>query len=265
MGVGCTVAAISGVAVGVWLRNPVAWIVGAAFAVGLALRAGERTELVFLGLAPIGLAASFLSADLQGVHRWVDLGPLHLNVAQVLLPPAVAAIAARAEAWRWLVGGAAMALLVLQPDASQATAWGGALALLIAMSPGRTRAKVGGLGALAAVIALAWRRPDPLTPVAEVEQIMRLAWAVTPLVAVAGWTALAGACLSLGGSRTPADLALPAYAVLAALMTLVGWFPVPLVGMTMSPIIGLWLGAGLLAAQARRNDPSRCIPAASGA
>lgn len=265
MGVGCTVAAISGVAVGVWLRNPVAWIVGAVFAVGLALRAGERTELVFLGLAPIGLAASLLSADLQGVHRWVDLGPLHLNVAQVLLPPAVAAIAARAEAWRWAVAVATIALLAVQPDASQAMAWGGGLAVLIAMSRGRTWAKAGGFGSIGLAVVLAWRRPDPLAPVAEVEEIMRLAWAVSPLAAVAAWTALIGACLSLGMSRTPAALALAAYAMLAALMPLVGWFPVPLVGMSMSPIIGLWLGAGLLAAQARRNDPSTYIPAASGA
>lgn len=258
-------AAASGVPLGVWLRNPIAWTLGVATAAGLARWAGARAELVFCALAPAGLAATFLSADLQGVHRWVDLGPLHLNVAQVLLPPAVVAMAARAEAWRWLVGIATMALLVLQPDASQATAWGGALAVLIAMSPGRSWAKVGGLGALAAVIALAWSRPDPLAPVAEVEEIMRLAWAVSPLAAVAAWATLAGACLSLGGSRTPAALVLAAYAVLAALMPLVGWFPVPLVGMTMSPIIGLWLGAGLLAAQARRTVASTYTPAASGA
>ena len=265
MAVGCGVAAAIGVPVGVWLRNLVAWGAGAAIAVGLARWAAERTELVFLALAPAGLATSFLSADLQGVHRWVDLGPLHLNVAQALLPLAIVAMTARAEAWRWLVAAAVMVLLVLQPDASQATAWGGALAVLIVMSPGQSWAKAGGFLGLAAVIALAWSRPDPLAPVAEVEEIMRLAWAVSPLAAVAAWATLAGACLSLGGSRTPGALALAAYAMLAALMPLVGWFPVPLVGMTMSPIIGLWLGAGLLAAQARRTAPSTCTPAASDA
>ena len=265
VGVGCAVAQASGVPIALWARNPVAWAVGVALAVGLAAGAGARTELGLLAAAPIGLAATFLSADLQGVHRWVDLGPLHLNVAQALLPPAIVAMTARAEAWRWLVAAAVMVLLVLQPDASQATAWGGALAVLIVMSPGQSWAKAGGFLGLAAVIALAWSRPDPLAPVAEVEEIMRLAWAVSPLAAVAAWATLAGACLSLGGSRTPAALALAAYAVLAALMPLVGWFPVPLVGMTMSPIIGLWLGAGLLAAQARRTKASTYTPAASGA
>ena len=263
--VGCAVADASGVPMAVWLRNPVAWIVGAALAAGLTFRAGTRTELALLAVAPLGLAASFLSANLQGVHRWVDLGPLHLNVAQVLLPPAIVAMASRGEEWRWLAAAVAMALLVLQPDASQATAWGGGLAALIAIGRARPWAKAGGLGAIAVGIALAWGRRDPLAPVAEVEEIMRLAWAVTPLAAAAAWATLAGACLSLGVSRTPAAVALVVYAVLAALMPLVGWFPVPLVGMTMSPIIGLWLGAGLLAAQARRTVASTCTPAASGA
>ncbi len=46
--------------------------------------------------------------------------------------------------------------------------------------------------------------------------------------------------------------ALAAYALVSAVAALAGPFPVPLVGMAMSPILGLWLGAGLLAAQARR-------------
>lgn len=257
---GCGVAAATGVPAGVWLRNPVAWVVGAAIAVGLAFRAGERTELVFLALAPLGLAASFLSADLQGVHRWVDLGPLHLNVAQVLLPPAIVTIASRRDAWTWLAAMLTLALLILQPDASQATAFSGALAVVIAR-----QGPIAAVSALLVGVGLAWRQPDPLAPVPQVEEIMRLAWAVSPAMAVAAWASVAGAYLSFGWSRTLAAWALAAYAVLAALMPLVGWFPVPLVGMTMSPIIGLWLGAGLLAAQARRNDPSRYIPAASGA
>lgn len=263
--VGCAVAGASGVPVGVWLRNPIAWFVGAALAVVLALRGGERTEFAFLALAPLGLAATFLSADLQGVHRWVDLGPLHLNIAQVLLPPALVAIAGRRDVWTWLVSVVLLALLVLQPDASQTTAFGGAVAVVVLAHRGSGWARVAGLTAIAIAVFLAWRRPDPLAPVPEVEEIVRLAWAISPSVAVIAGASLAAACLSLGLMRTPAALALAAYAVLTSLVPLVGWFPVPLVGMAMSPIIGLWLGAGLLAAQARRAAASTNIPAASGA
>jgi hypothetical protein len=248
--------------VGVWLRNPIAWIVGAALAAGLALGAGPRTELAFLVLAPAGLAASFLSTDLQGVHRWIDLGPLHLNAAQVLLPPAIVALAARCDVWAGIVGAVVLLLLVLQPDASQATAFGGALAVAIATGGVHRWTKVGALVAIAATVALAWQRPDPLQPVPEVEEILRLAWAVSPAAAVGAGLALAGACVSPGFIRTPAAWALAAYASLTALAPLVGPFPVPLVGMALSPIIGLWLGVGLLAAQTRL---SASTPAASAA
>lgn len=249
MTAGCAVAATSGVPAGVWLRNLIAWALGLAMAVGLARWAGARAELVFLVLAPVGLAATFLSADLHGVYRWVDLGPLHLNVAQVLLPPAIVAMAVRRDVWAWLVAAVVLVLLILQPDASQATALGAALAVVIVTRQATGWATVAGLAAVAVAIAMAWQRPDPLTPVPEVEEIMRLAWAVSPLAAVGAWLALAGACLSPGLARTPAAWALVAYALLAALAPLAGWFPVPLVGMAMSPIIGLWLGAGLLAGE----------------
>lgn len=261
--IGCAVAAASGVPAVVWARNPAAWVVGAALGCGLVLRAGARVELAFLVLATLGLAASFLGAGQVGVHRWVDLGPLHLNVAQVLLPPLIVVLAGRRGLWAWLVAAGVLALLVVQPDASQATAFGGALAVLLANGRWPGWAKAGGVAVVGAAVALAWRRPDPLSPVPEVEEIMRLAWAVSPLAAIAAWAALASACLSLGVTRTPAALALAAYAVLAALTPLMGWFPVPLVGMAMSPIVGLWLGAGLLAAQARRVSAN--TPAASGA
>lgn len=251
--VGCGVAQASGVPAGVWLRNPMAWVVGAALAAALALRAGARTELVFLALVPLGLAASFLGADLQGVHRWVDLGPLHLNVAQALLPPAIVAMAALQGRLSWLVGAVALSLLVLQPDASQATALGGALAVSLLVIRAPAWAKAAGLVAVGLAVAVAWQRPDPLAPVAEVEEIMGLAWALSPLAAIGAWAALAAACLSLAWARTPGAWALLAYAALSALTPLAGPFPVPLVGMAMSPIVGLWLGAGLLAAQASRS------------
>src|SRR5678815_1456076 len=99
--IGCVVASASGVPAGVWLRSPAAWLVGVISAGALAVFAGRRTALGFLVLAPVALAVSLLSAGQLGVHRWVDLGPLHVNVGQVLLPPAIVAIAGLARTWAW--------------------------------------------------------------------------------------------------------------------------------------------------------------------
>lgn len=266
VGIGCGVASASDVPMGTWVRNPASWCVGALAAALLLWRAGRRARLVFLAAAPISMLATLGSAGQLGVHRWLDLGPLHINAAEVLLPPAIVACAAGAggRVWPW-VAAAILALLVVQPDASQATAFGGALFALIGASRLSARARATAMLAVGVGIAVSWLRPDPLSPVPEVEEIMRLAWAVSPAVAVAAWAALLGALGSLAFFTAPSagSRALCAYAVLSALMTLLGPFPVPLVGMAMSPILGLWLGAGLLAAQARRADLSRCTPAAS--
>lgn len=262
---GCFVASASGVPVGVWARNPAAWGVGAVTAASLAKWSSDRTIGGFLLAAPVGLIAALLSAGQHGVHRWVDLGPAHMNVAAVLLPPAVVAGAALAERrgpWPWICAGAALALLIAQPDASQATAYGGALLVIIAFAPGNGLLRGGGLALTAAAVVATWLRPDPLAPVPEVEGVMELAWRLSPFVAFHAWVALAGAALTpiaIGRSPDPAmrtaGIALAAYGLLSVLAPRLGAFPVPLVGMGMSPIIGLWLGVGLLAVLLRRPTP----------
>jgi hypothetical protein len=48
-------------------------------------------------------------------------------------------------------------------------------------------------------------------------------------------------------------MALAVYCAVVSLAPALGAFPVPLVGMGMSAILGFWLGAGALAAAARRG------------
>jgi len=266
--IGCGVAHASEVPTGVWVRNPISWAIGAFVAVLIARLAGPRTMSGFLVAAPLGLLATLSSAGQLGVHRWLDIGPLHINAAQVLLPPAIAACAApgAGRVWPW-PAAAAIALLVAQPDASQATALGGALLVLVAASCLSRAVRAGGMLLIALAVAASWLRLDPLAPVPEVEGIMTIAWAISPPLAIAAWAALLAAVGSvmlvkrLNANAGPR--ALCAYAALSAVTPLFGAFPVPLVGMAMSPILGLWLGAGVLAAQARPTSVSTYTPAAS--
>ena len=258
--IGCGVAASSGVPLGVWARNPATWLVGALLAAMLVVTAGRRTAFGFLAVAPLGLAATFLGAGQLGVHRWLDLGPLHMNAAQILLPSAIVALAVPTLGRvRSIIAVVILALLLAQPDASQATAFGGALFGLIGTSQLSRPWRVAAMVAVGAAVAASWLQHDPLQPVPEVEEIMRLAYGLSPVAAAAACIALLAAACSFalfptagarGGPR-----ALGAYALLSALMPLIGPFPVPLVGMAMSPILGLWLGAGMLAAISR-NTPA---------
>lgn len=269
VGAGCAVAAAQGVPAGVWVRDPAAWALGLGAALLLTRLSGPTARAAFLLAVPLGLALTLVSAGLQGVHRWTHLGPLQINMAEVLLPIAVVALAAltAGRRWPWLIAAVILALLITQPDASQATAFGGAMIVIarLAAAPRSIRWGVTALASLA--IAVAWLRPDPLAPVPEVEHILQLAWALSPAAAIAAGALLATSALapwfalSRGGQAAGAAAAgLTVYLLLSAAMPAVGAFPVPLVGLATSPILGFWLGVGLLAAQAAQRNAAAPTP-----
>ena len=256
VGAGIFISASNGVPAGVWARNGIAWIAGALAAAGLSALKRRDVLQVALWAAPVGLAASLLSPGVQDVHRWVNLGPLQLNVAMLLAPAAVVALAVlcRAGASAWVAGLAALVLLVIQPDASQATTLA-AVAVLVALAAfPRAPVRIAVAGVAAALAGMAWLRPDPLEPVAEVEGIFGLALALSPWLAAAAGLLLAGVAglpvlWGFRGSPTErlAGAALGLCLLLWAVMPFLGAFPAPLLGLGMSPIIGAWLGVGLLA------------------
>lgn len=259
---GALVCALNGVPAGLWGRNVVAWSLGALAAAALSRWAGTRTLRALVLLTPLGLAAPMLSQGQEGVHRWLDLGPLHVNIAMLLLPAFVVALAGVAHrvAWWWVPAVLAMGALILQPDASQATAL--AIALGVAVIGLRRRsAGVRWAVALAALslAGLSWTRPDPLAPVPEVEGVIGLAAALSPWLAAMTVLSLAAAAAApaLTAQARPAGAARWAGYALGALLLAwiaapaLGAFPVPFAGVGPSPIVGAWLGVGLLAALAR--------------
>ncbi|CAN1530713.1 hypothetical protein MCEMIH16_01396 [Caulobacteraceae bacterium] len=256
VGAGIFISASNGVPAGVWARNGIAWIAGALAAAGLSALKRRDVLQVALWAAPVGLAASLLSPGVQDVHRWVNLGPLQLNVAMLLAPAAVVALAVlcRAGASAWVAGLAALVLLVIQPDASQATTLAAVVVLVALAAFPRAPVRIAVVGVAAALAGMAWLRPDPLEPVAEVEGIFGLALALSPWLAAAAGLLLAGVAglpvlWGLRGSATErlAGAALGLCLLLWAVMPFLGAFPAPLLGLGMSPIIGAWLGVGLLA------------------
>lgn len=261
---GAAVCAASGVPAALWGRNLAAWIVGAAAATGIAWAWRPAMAPVTLWLAPIGLAATFLAPGMEGVHRWTDLGPLYMNMAMLLLPAAVAALPAtdRPRPLSWVAMVLSLALLAAQPDASQATTLAAVVALVAVATVRGTGLRLGLIAAALVVAGVAWRRPDPLLPVPEVEGIVGLAFAVSPAagalavlslaaVAVAPvlWTRTGAPGLKLAGAAV--GLCLLGWAA----TPMFGAFPVPLVGVGLSPILGAWLGAGVLAGRMRAEQP----------
>jgi cell division protein FtsW (lipid II flippase) len=248
------------------MRNASAWVIGAVLAQLVARLPPTRLFRAVWLLAPMALLIGLLGPGQSGVHRWISLGPLNWNVAFLALPAATVAIAAAARGPSRAAWWAALVMelgLCLQPDASQATAFAAAIvvALLMERPLGRVRLAVGLFFVLATGIA--WTRPDPLKPLPEVEGILELACAVSwpmAILCVASLAAVIASPLSalskaFPDARSPA-VALGVYFLACTLAPLFGAFPVPLIGIGMSPILGFWLGIGALMA-ACRSEPDR--------
>lgn len=247
--VGCWTAARVGLQVGLWGRMIVAWAIGLslAIAIGRASVTKRWQHVAFAGVVMAGLLACFVDTGLQGVHRWVVIGPVRFNVAALTLPMFVVLLGQHGRA---VLAVLPILLLVAQPDASQASALAAAALCLLSIGDRRRESLAVG-GALAALVMAAWLCPDPLPRLPEVEGIEVLGWQQSPSVAILGVLALGVATLAplRAGfrSRDRTAMALAAYFAANAIASAIAAFPVPLIGMSVSPVIDFWLGIGALA------------------
>jgi cell division protein FtsW (lipid II flippase) len=256
---GAAILASFGLPSSAWMRNVAAWLVGAVLAFTLLLTGRHRVvSSVVTGAAVAGLAATFLGPPQEGVHRCVDLGPLHISMAALLLPAALVALAFEdvPDRARLAVAAVLAALLILQPDASQATSFLLGASILFLRRAETAKARLTIVAAALAAAVAAWIRPDALQPVPEVELVFSIGWTLAPVLAAVAALALAATCFvplsirpSAGEEARDAALALAAYMAAAALCPLFGAFPVPLVGIGMSFVVGYWLAIGLLCAK----------------
>lgn len=256
LALGVLVMRASDVPAAVWGQNIGAWVAGALLCVVVgrartshpSSRRADLAALLTLG----ALVAALLAPGVDGVHRWVRLGPVRLQTSALFLPLLIVALErlARSRGW-WtatLLAVGAMLVLFLQPDAAQATAFAGAAAILLLPGAGGGVARWVALLSLPVVAALSWLRRDPLAPVPHVEEIVGLAgnlWMGWGVAAVAALLLLPAPFLLAGrGAGRRAGLALGAYVGITVLAAFVGHFPVPVMGYGVSPILGYLLGAG---------------------
>jgi hypothetical protein len=200
------------------------------------------------------LAATWLDPGVQDVHRWLRLGPVSLHAGALVLPVVLATLAGLERAGRThlstLLSIATALLLVLQPDAAQATAFAaGAVVLLLPRNRADGYAWIR-LVPLLLLAGLSWLRKDPLAPVPHVEGIVGLA-----MEQGIGWGAAAVASLLLlpvpffaarGAGDGRMGLAMGTYVLVTILAPALGHFPVPVLGQGASPIIGYLMAIGLL-------------------
>ncbi len=238
-------------------------LLGAVLFVALSRVHAPRRVSVAFGLAVLLAFITLplvVGPELAGARRWLLLGPISIQPSMILLPLVI-----------WLVAGprpgvdksllilAAGGVLALQFDAAALT--GLTLAWLAghARSARRSEVHVQGVAfSLAILTVWAWMRPDALPSVAWVEQVLPNAWGLGlwtgVMASLAAIIVLTPLIVLARGSQ--AALSLAAFYVGLVGAALVGNYPLPVVGLGASLVLGWLIALGLAHAPIRSPPPA---------
>jgi hypothetical protein len=204
-----------------------------------------RTFVTALSIGAILLP--FASPRIEGVYRWVAVAGLRLHAAAIVAPLLIACVAAAHGIRSALMLSAASAIiLALQPDAAQTTSFAAASACVLVLGPAREMHKLlSSLALLLLIACAAFIRRDPLPPVRHVEEIFGVLASRGP-----GWAAIGTVALLLlplpffaawFRYRNRTALGLGVYVAMTLLAPAWGTFPVPVMGLGASPILGYFI------------------------
>lgn len=225
-----------------------------AAALGLALAAMRLSPAIDDGQAPLAIAVGAVivlffpvltGPEVDGVSRWIGLGPVQLHSGMLVLPVLAALLSRLKPAHRLTLVALAAIAVSIQPDRASAIALlaaTGAAMLVKRSAVNAIQLLLAGLAGLAVLATFA--QPDVLLPVRFVETVFSDAWQHHPAVAVI-LMAIIVATLTLPalGHRTR----IPAAASVAgfAIAPLIGAYPVPLLGYGASAILGFGLAVAV--------------------
>jgi cell division protein FtsW (lipid II flippase) len=252
----------NGVSPTIWVQQLVAGLLLATVCAVAYWRRRPTTEryetrwIIAAAAVLVILALTLLHPGVDGVRRWISLGPLQLHAGFVALPVIIilAGTTARSESssTHWIACACivtAAAVLAFQPDASQAIAFAVAVVVVILQSKQRSRIEWIAATACVGASVLALSQEDPLEPVPHVEGIVGLAASTGALWLVAAIVALLllpiPFVMSWFKRRDHNEgLGLAAYFVTVCVAAFVTPFPVPVLGYGLSPILGYFFALG---------------------
>ena len=238
-----------------------AGLLGALVAVAVAwlvLPPGRIIAAVLLVLILIAETYVLVAGvSMEGVRRWVALGPIQLHAASLLVPLAAWLAAQRLETATAIPLGAILLVLAAQPDAAAVLAL--TLALGAVALVDKSKRKVAGVLVALGAVCVAWAlsRPDPLPAVDHVELVVRRAFEVSPTLGPLAAVALITVPMAmLWSRRTSATLALAAAWAGFVLANLLANYPAPVIGAGAAPVLGWLLSVGLtFAPPAAKQSP----------
>lgn len=239
---GMVVMIVGGVSPVLWGQQLAAFAVFALLC--LLRRAAQRVpSIVWILVLLAGLVSTLFFSAVGGAKRWLDLGPLNINAAMLVIPALLLLIGNMKRPHLFVILVAAV--LCLQPDLSQLAAFSlGILPILWKQRKNVCWAIV----SLVLLVLFAIRCINTsveLESVAYCEGILRMVGEISPLLMMVGGVALAlipGYFIyRVFRTRSTVMLGLAIYYAVAILFSITGEYPVPFMGFGISPIAGYWL------------------------
>lgn len=140
----------------------------------------HKTEpLVFIIISIVVLVFTFISSGIEGVHRWVSVGPIQLYVSVIVVPIIIINL------WSLLQEGKTMiaiisimcvsVILTLQPDASMMTAFS-VSSIILSWNKIKNFSRFLVTVFLSGLTVVTWIFLDGLEPVSYVEGIFKLGY-----------------------------------------------------------------------------------------
>lgn len=237
-----------GVSLSIWIQNIIIWIVGSllGFVYVTNTKQKQMNQLIHFRLIIMIalLIAPFWFSGLDGIHRWIQLGPLNFYVASIVLPLLLICF------WELLknkqcknvtgLNFITLVILLLQPDAGQVTAFACATSILLWNKLNNMLLKLTNLVFTITIVILSWIFLDDLAAVPYVEHILFLVKDMGGIWFIFGLMSLILLLIPFFfiGKRTTISLSLGVYFLVMMLVTFFGHFPMPIMGYGISPIIG---------------------------
>lgn len=260
---------LHGISAAIYLQNvlyvAVAGLLSTGYGMG-SCKPGYKIVLPAAVASVLFLCIPFLQEGIGGIHRWIRLGPISLNAAFLSVPILLILIDRMLQKGNVksgvILSMVAAAVLFLQPDASMVTAFSAALLPIFSRSSANRFSKC--LFVILLILSgLSWIDVENPEPVSYVEDVLVLAWK-------SGWGCLVLCVAALlfllvpfgkwcGKTwKSPVSPALGLFFLVLILSTLIGAFPVPVIGYGISPIAGYVLSVSCLKkAEIQRGDGCR--------
>jgi len=211
----------------------------------------NKNSLEISLLASILLATTFLSEGIEDTFRWIQIGPILINVSPIIIPILLynySKFEGISSFKSLLPVIIVFFILLFQPDASQS------LALLFGLLPyfyGKIKEKTTMLvGVVSVILSMTtWLQPDTLMPVPHVENIFLLIYELRPfgeVLIISSILFMFAPIIYIGDFRDKLTFSVTFYYLGSLIATLFGHFPVQIIGAGASPVLGIFIALGLL-------------------